>query len=504
MSRMELRPAALRRRPGRYREDDGPTRAERPAFVHPDVPFNERLAEFCAHPTLPLDYPGVGPAEAERLRLAAVAAAGAEQADVTDDEHHSSEEGSKNDDDDSDHEGAGAVTNHGAESQDQSGEERVVDEGPRPATGDGPVAASQSVAPVNPDVGQGRRARPAYVANIPRQQPSKTNRIGEAPAFPPPAATPSPTISTNPPEQLNWSDLSDGIKYAIVFEMTREMRLSEALQQLNLTHDEVQSFLVLVQKEIEKIETCDANLEELLDFDDPSVRATIAALAPVTDPLTAAEVRRGRSYLRLLGINHVAANLGLWEGTAGTWHRIDIDEGCLDLLGVDNLGGVDLVSGSSSDVMSNMSDAELLVRLDPPARTLNPQRLRSGAPPSERGRACDLQRVPKSGSLHPANYVHSAKSGRSYSILDKSDWPQWEALHDAGIIPQTVLTVATMQSQVPNEVWYLSGEEAEAMDVDRPEELLGSLPAPDQGFIDAVVGPEPSPGSAQGNESQNP
>lgn len=58
---MELRSDTQRRRPGRYAEDDGPTRAERPSFVHPDAVFNPDLAKHCAFPSLPFDHPGPAP-----------------------------------------------------------------------------------------------------------------------------------------------------------------------------------------------------------------------------------------------------------------------------------------------------------------------------------------------------------------------------------------------------------------------------------------------------------
>jgi hypothetical protein len=265
--------------------------------------------------------------------------------------------------------------------------------------------------------------------------------------------------------------------------MRREMPLSEALQQLNLTPEEVQSFLVLVQKESKKMETMDARFHEPMDFANPSVQEIDAALGPVTDFISDAEVRRGRRYVRLLGIPRVAENLSMWEGSAGTWHPIDIDEGCPALLEVSDLGGggVGLMDGSSNPLPPSMTDAELLVRLDPPADTLNPQRLRSGAPPSVRGHASDRLRVPESGALHPANYVYTAKSGRQYSILDETAWPQWEALYDMGYVTRETLTVATMGSD-------LNGEEGDVMDVDSPGALVGSLPAPPQEFIQHTLG----------------
>ena len=70
-----LRASSTLRVPGRYQEDLGPSRADRPLYAHPDVPFNPELVQHCAHPSLPLDYLGLGPSEAEKLRRAASAAA---------------------------------------------------------------------------------------------------------------------------------------------------------------------------------------------------------------------------------------------------------------------------------------------------------------------------------------------------------------------------------------------------------------------------------------------
>ncbi len=76
---MNLRATSVRRVPGRYQEDLGPSRADRPLFAHPDVPFDPALVASCAHPSLPLDHPGLGPSEAERARRQAAAAASGRQ-----------------------------------------------------------------------------------------------------------------------------------------------------------------------------------------------------------------------------------------------------------------------------------------------------------------------------------------------------------------------------------------------------------------------------------------
>ncbi|KAK4130180.1 hypothetical protein BT67DRAFT_391850, partial [Trichocladium antarcticum] len=65
-SARQLRASSMLKRPGRYQEDDGPTTADRPVFVHPDIPFNAELARHCAFPSLPLNYAGRGPSEIVR------------------------------------------------------------------------------------------------------------------------------------------------------------------------------------------------------------------------------------------------------------------------------------------------------------------------------------------------------------------------------------------------------------------------------------------------------
>lgn len=91
-SGMRLRESSLLKVPGRYQEDLGPSRADRPLFVHPDVPFNPELSRHCAHPSLPLYYEGVGPSEAERARLLAAEAAAVVEADEEEDDSDEEEE----------------------------------------------------------------------------------------------------------------------------------------------------------------------------------------------------------------------------------------------------------------------------------------------------------------------------------------------------------------------------------------------------------------------------
>lgn len=162
---MQLRTSSLRRMPGRYQEDLGPSRADRPLFAHPDVAFNEALVRHCAHPSLPLDHPGLGPSEAERARCAAAAAA-AEAASLA--------EGSR--DAGEGDESLGRAGGEVAEKSDQRNEEEDFgiepgneDESLDPLANQG--ASDQgsweplALAPTPP-----RRARPALVTKAPQRK----------------------------------------------------------------------------------------------------------------------------------------------------------------------------------------------------------------------------------------------------------------------------------------------------------------------------------------------
>ena len=91
-----LRAQSKLRLPGRYLDDEGPALPEKPIFVHPDVPFNPKLARHCAFPSLPIDYPGLGPSQiwaaTERAREAAEHAYEEEDADEEEEEDDDEEE----------------------------------------------------------------------------------------------------------------------------------------------------------------------------------------------------------------------------------------------------------------------------------------------------------------------------------------------------------------------------------------------------------------------------
>ncbi|KAH6632682.1 hypothetical protein F5144DRAFT_593390 [Chaetomium tenue] len=437
-SRMRLRESSLLKVPGRYQEDLGPSRADRPLFAHPDVPFNPALSRHCAHPSLPLDYEGVGPSEAVRARLLAAdeAAAAAEEHD--DEEEEEAEEESV------------VVMADGEESWGVGNNDQDIE-----------TSGSDSDS-------EGQGAQPAPPA--------------------PSAATPGPTTTragTTPPAQLagggqpSWGDLSDGIKFAITCDMARTRPLSRAVQSLDLNHVEIKSLLGLITEERKKQRKWARLLAQHPHSAEVPSAEELAPLCPINEGITAGEVRRGRAFLKFLGLGGVAARLGFWEGTGADFHEVQIDGGCRHL--VDDFSFLAGGEGEDSSArrLLDLKEGELLLRLDPPADTINPLRLRPGAP-LVRAKKLGLARVPRSGGLHPMNYTVGGKSGRRYSTLDKSDWPAWEALYDAGVIPGTSLAVFTAHSLVPSEVTFLTEEELEALNAAHPTGgMLGSSPVAD-------------------------
>ncbi|KAK4041946.1 hypothetical protein C8A01DRAFT_34057 [Parachaetomium inaequale] len=515
MRSMQLRDSSMRRVPGRYQEDLGPSRADRPIFAHPDVPFNAALVQHCAHPSLPLNYPGVGPSEAERARLQALAAA--EQAEINGDREEQeladgegSSAGATSDQDSEDADSdAGSVfevwtrrpRGVRAARQEQAGpslnsmiDDLTISEPALRTVGhqvgqevsdqevsdqeesdESPLAAAEPT-PTTADTTPAPPTRPAYVAKIPRRKPGQK-----------PADAGENTDHGNTALRPTWADLSDGIKFAIAHDTTRTAPLSQAVQSLDLGHVEVASLLGLITEEAEKAQGFAALLAQHHDGAGAPAAEELAALSPITEGIAAREVRRGQAFLRSLGMGDVAAGLGFWEGTGGDFHEVQIDEVCRDLVGgSDHSAGGEGGSCGSTGVQNLAGEAEFLPRPDLPAGTIDPQQLVSGARPV-RAEGLELVRVPRSLGLHPANYAVGGNSGRRYSALDESEWPAWEALHDDGLVAEDALAIYTAHSLVSRETTFLSAEELAVVDAARPAEMLGSAPVPDPDDLDYEV-----------------
>ncbi|KAK4125556.1 hypothetical protein N657DRAFT_678656 [Parathielavia appendiculata] len=414
---VNLRASSMLRVPGRYQEDFGPSRADRPIFAHPDVPFNVALVQHCAHPSLPLDHPGLGPSEAECARLAALATK----------ETTAAEPESMGDETDSD------------ESFD--GEDEDDDYDGRQASASGRRGQTTGQAPSRPprtggQVGQGGQpfvpapldqpARAAYVAKVPRgAKPagrSEGGGKGTTSAGNSNEWVEETAPANNQAARPNWANLSDGIKYAIIYDMTRTVPFSQAVQHLGLEYDEVMSLLALIEAERKKKKTYDA-LMQRRGAAEISSSDELLALAPVTEGITARE-----------------------EGTNGDIHDVEIDEGGMDFVNDFNVSsGGELESSRTRRQMLNMTGPELILRLDPPPNSVNPRRLKGGGP-SARAENLESLQASLSNGLHQENYEVKDQTTGPSAILDTLRRPSWESLRPVSNIPLANLTVFTARS----------------------------------------------------------
>ncbi|KAK4100316.1 hypothetical protein N658DRAFT_487033 [Parathielavia hyrcaniae] len=402
---VNLRASSMLRVPGRYQEDLGPSRADRPIFVHLDVPFNAALVPHCAHPSLPLNHPELGPSEAELARLGALAMGQTAETEI---------------------ESVGGESDSGESLDGEEDEDNASDDPEAPARGraNGPAAPG----------GQGGQpaARPAHVAKVARggRSAARSDGGGEGNLFAETASDKSGETapSINHGARPNWVNLSDGIKYAILYDMTRTAPLSRAVQHLGLEYDEVTSLLALLEAEREKKKRYEVLMRRVGGAEIPS-GDELLALAAVTEGISAREVRRGRGFLRFLGIADI--------------HDIEIDEGVEDL--VNDVSVSSAGEGQSSRTrrqLLSMTGPELILRLDPPPDSINPRRLKGGAP-SARAENLDPVQASQSNGLHQANYEVKSQDASSSAILDTLVRPSWGSLRPVSNIPVTDLTVFT-------------------------------------------------------------
>lgn len=273
--------------------------------------------------------------------------------------------------------------------------------------------------------------------------------------------------------------------------MTRTVLLSEAVRRLDLGHGEVMSFLALLSGERRKGRRYAKVIRRCLGVVGVPPVEELTDLTPVTDSISASEVGRGRAFLRSVGLDGVAASLGFWEGTGADFFDVPLDEGIRDYVldfTLSGRGELEATSAAKERLLVAKAD-DVLLRREASPKTLNPGWFARGAPPVH-GEKLGRVQVPLPKDLHPVNYIVEAKSGREYSLLDKSDWPGWEALHDAGCIPETTLIVFTAHSVVPD-VSLMGMEEVEALNTQHPADMEGSAPV--DSFPEYVGDPLPPP-----------
>ncbi|KAK3905565.1 hypothetical protein C8A05DRAFT_30630 [Staphylotrichum tortipilum] len=419
MARMSLRASSLRRVPGRYQEDLGPSRADRPLFAHPDVPFDPVLVASCAHPSLPLDHPGLGPSEAERARRAAAAAASGREEGVP-------AEGVEEVEGDQDCGGVGGRGN-GDESQSAAG----------PAGGLEELAANLAISDANPRGGPQQRgdsapvsARPAHVAKI--------SRVAGT------AETTAPDASNSPCPR--WANLPKRIRYAIIHDMTQTALLSDVVLVLGLSAQEVAGLLQLIEEERVKHQRYGQVIREFDETLELPPDEEMGLLWPVTEGITGGEVGRGRAFLRAIGgAEPVAAALGFWQGTSGDFHNIAVDKACVDL------------AAPARDPRE-----DLLARFAPPANTVNPHGLECAASPSHAEDEEETE-MPPPGDLH-----HARWSGAAFPVFTESDWLAWRGLTEENpavisaraLVPEALSVLAAQDFLAAGELGDANTEDA--------------------------------------------
>jgi hypothetical protein len=262
------------------------------------------------------------------------------------------------------------------------------------------------------------------------------------------------------------------------------MSFVRAVAQINISFDEMEDFMGLIGQEREKKHRYDKKVAKHMDDADHSWIDKLsrkADLTPITATITAREIRRGKAFLKFMGLNDQAARLGFWQGTGGNWVDINpnhrAEDGYQDLmpelqLRAGDEGQRQLESEQRRTqrrpplplpAQAVMSNGELFVRMDPPPGTINPERLkRRGGLEHYPANDVPARPLPVPGrvqqhGLHPENYMVVVQSGRRFSVLDNSLWPEHEALRDLGYDADTAFLAVAARPRALKAVKYSLG-----------------------------------------------
>ncbi|KUI57508.1 hypothetical protein VP1G_04805 [Cytospora mali] len=135
---------------------------------------------------------------------------------------------------------------------------------------------------------------------------------------------------------VDWASLSDGVKWAVVYDLTQDMGFTAATRALCLSTDEIISFRKLYRDEKAKWYAFHARMvgeiqdalerepnESARPFPRAGFNATLApALHLVTDSLGKAEVEQGRRFLKFLALNKYANVFNKWYGSGSRFHAM--------------------------------------------------------------------------------------------------------------------------------------------------------------------------------------
>ncbi|KUI63818.1 hypothetical protein VM1G_10527 [Cytospora mali] len=135
---------------------------------------------------------------------------------------------------------------------------------------------------------------------------------------------------------VDWASLSDGVKWAVLYDLTQDMGFTAATRALCLSTDEIISFRKLYRDEKANWYAFHTRMEgEIQDalnrqpnestrpFPRADFNATPApAFHLVTDSLGKAEVVQGRRFLKFLGLDQYANIFNKWYGSGSKFHAM--------------------------------------------------------------------------------------------------------------------------------------------------------------------------------------
>ncbi|KAK1767972.1 hypothetical protein QBC33DRAFT_428096, partial [Phialemonium atrogriseum] len=363
------------RLPGRYQGDDEdpfPPK-NRPNFTHPHVEFNPGLSRHCAFPSLPFDHPGPGPSELdhdERLILSIAKTSALAQSTFP---SPASEAHLRR--------GHGSMASE--EQATKAGLVAVIIRRPKTPTPE----------PDQLELSCGRRASCVSLSRKNSSQP-RPPTDGGAGAQSRQTSDSSGSESMPMEATPQWSDLSDGMKYVILHEMTLRMSFTRASKHLRLSWGETFDVVEMVRQEMGKNKMYTEKLQEYdhmmrdgpyLEYNRGWLDDFIKIPHPplLTDNITAREIKLARAFLNFLGLQDVAVKLGEYRGNTGEYYEIPLNHYLED----------------GERRTRTMSDEELHVRLDSPPGSINPKRLESR---SQQGNGLNLEHV--GHGIHPANF----------------------------------------------------------------------------------------------------
>ncbi|KAK3390211.1 hypothetical protein B0H63DRAFT_557212 [Podospora didyma] len=244
----------------------------------------------------------------------------------------------------------------------------------------------------------------------------------------------------------DWAELTDGIKYIIMFELTRTdnssmanpMSFTQAAKYLSLTYEETAAMIKLIQLENAKVKSFNddiAKFNDRLDMDWLDSFLEQDRPARVTEMITDKEIKRGKAFLNFMGLNLIADQLGYYMGMAGNGPleipltHLEAD-GYKHLIPHFNIACGDRLAEMQKEEWHRqkqrppvMSTSELLVRLDPPPGTVNPRRIdptHQPYNPATWGHSVPPEDLAK--GLHQSNFEVAVAASIVIDMFDQAAW----------------------------------------------------------------------------------